>query len=98
MTTELNALLDRLRLAIDEAISDSGRVGAIVAEVQKAGYDLCLMVESSAAITPAGTTSPESHKPAPELVPLPPLAYNGDIPLTGEDLAFLGEMHICVEA
>ena len=90
----MNLLLDRLQEAIDEAISGSGRISGIVAEMQKSGYDLCLIVESSAAISPMDGSNPTEDAPAPEFAPLPALASNGEIELTGEDLAFLQEMKI----
>jgi hypothetical protein len=88
MTSEMNLLLDRLQEAIDEAISGSDRIGAIVAEMQKSGYDLCLIVESSAAISPIG------DKQSPDSVSEPRRLSNGEIELSGEDLAFLQEMKI----
>ena len=48
----MNFLLEKLQEAIDEAISDSGRINAIVAEMKRSGYDLCLILESSVAISP----------------------------------------------
>jgi hypothetical protein len=94
MTTEMNLLLDRLQEAIDEAISGSSRISGIVAEMQKSGYDLCLIVESSAAISPIDALNPAQDAPATELVPVPALGSNGEIQLTGEDLAFLQDMNI----
>jgi hypothetical protein len=94
----MNILLDRLQEAIDEAIADSGRISAIVAEMQKSGYDLCLVVESSAAISPvAGSLNEDAASP--EFVADSRLTSNvfpstGEIQLTGEDLAFLQEMKI----
>jgi hypothetical protein len=101
MTTEMNLLLERLQEAIDEAISDSGQVNAIVDEMKRFGYDVCLIVESSAAISPVAV-SPTEDTRVPDSVPDPRLfsnvpymsATNGDIPLSAEDLAFLQEMKI----
>ncbi len=103
----MNDLLDRLQEAIDEAISDSTRIGAIVAEMQKSGYDLCLIVESSAAISPMDDTKLTDFVADPRLlsavtpnvpfdVPSNVCASNGEIELTGDDLAFLQEMNISV--
>lgn len=84
----MNVLLDRLQEAIDEAISDSERIGAIVSEVRKSGYDLCLIVESSAAI------SPIDEKQSPDSVAEPRRLSTGAVELTVDDLAFLQEMKI----
>jgi len=88
MTSEMNVLLDRLQEAIDAAISDSDRISGIVTEMKKSGYDLCLIVESSAAI------SPIDGKQSPDLVPESPLAATGATEMTNDDLAFLREMNI----
>jgi hypothetical protein len=103
MTSEMNVLLDRLQEAIDEAISDSDRIGGIVDEMKRSGYDLCLIVQSSAAISPMEAVSPMDDTHFPDFVPEPRLvsnvpsnvsASNGEIQLTGADLAFLQEMKI----
>jgi hypothetical protein len=98
MTTEMNFLLERLQEAIDQAISDSERVNAIVDEMKKSGYDVCLIVESSAAISPVAV-SPTEPTRVPDSVPDPRLkskvsASTGEIQLTSLDLAFLQELKI----
>jgi len=97
MTSEMNVLLDRLQEAIDEAISDSGRIGSIVDEMRRSGYDLCLIVQSSAAVSPIDDTQFPDFVPEPRLssnVPSNVSASNAQIQLTAEDLAFLQEMKI----
>jgi hypothetical protein len=98
MTSEMNVLLERLQEAIDQAISDSGRINSIVDEMKKSGYDVCLIVESSAAISPVAVSPSDDAQP-PDSVPDPRLVSNvpsstGEIELTGEDMAFLREMNI----
>jgi hypothetical protein len=98
MTSEMNVLLERLQEAIDQAISDSGRINSIVDEMKKSGYDVCLIVESSAAISPVGVSPIDDTQP-PDSVPDPRLVSNvlsatGEIELTGEDMAFLRELNI----
>jgi hypothetical protein len=88
MTSEMNVLLDRLQEAIDEAISDSDRISGIVAEMKKSGYDLCLIVESSAAI------SPIDEKQSPDSASEPRSASAAETELNSDDLAFLREMNI----
>jgi hypothetical protein len=95
MTSEINLLLEKLQEAIDAAISDSSRINGIVDEMKSCGYDLCLIVESSAAISPI--------EDMPDMVPEPRLkssvsASNGEIALTAEDLEFLQELNISAAA
>jgi hypothetical protein len=52
MTSEMNVLLEKLQEAIDQAISDSSRINGIVEEMKRSGYDTCLILESSVAISP----------------------------------------------
>jgi hypothetical protein len=93
MTTEMNVLLERLQEAIDEAISDSGSVNAIVDEMKRIGYDVCLIVESSAAISPVAV-SPSEDTRVPDFVPDPRLTSTGEIRLTTDDLTFLQDLKI----
>lgn len=90
MTSEINVLLEKLQEAIDAAISDSGRINGIVDEMKSCGYNLCLIVESSAAISPIEDT--------PDSVPEPQLQSNGEIALTELDREFLQEMNISLAA
>ena len=92
MTSEMNVLLERLQEAIDEAISDSGRINDIVAEMKRSGYDLCLILESSVAISPIEETQPSDS------VPEPRLRLTGEMELTAEDLEFLQELNISADA
>jgi hypothetical protein len=91
MTSEINVLLEKLQQAIDQAISDSSRIGAIVAEVRRSGHELCLIVETSATVSPIATN--DGAQPA-ALVADSKLASGSEVELTGEDLAFLREMNI----
>jgi hypothetical protein len=86
MTSEMNVLIEKLQEAIDEAISESGRVSAIVEEMKRSGYDTCLVLESSVAVSPIEETEPKDFVPA----------STGEIELTGEDLAFLQELNIAL--
>jgi hypothetical protein len=92
MTSEINVLLEQLQEAIDKAISDSGRISGIVDEMKRYGYDLCLIVESSAAISPIEETQSSDS------VPDPRLASTGEIELTRDDMEFLKELNISMGA
>jgi hypothetical protein len=83
MTSEMNVLLERLQEAIDEAISNSGSINCIVDEMKRSGFDVCLIVESSAAISPVDGPQHPDSAPDP-----------GDFQLTAQDLALLLEMKI----
>jgi hypothetical protein len=80
-------LLAQLQEAIDEAVSESGRIGEIIAEMREGGYDLCLMLESTVTISPTEDNQPDA-------VPEPRLESPVEIDLTEADLEFLQELNI----
>jgi hypothetical protein len=86
MTPEKKSfLLAQLQEAIDDAISESVRIGEIIDEMKRSGYDLCLMLESTVTLNANEDREPEA---APE-----PL-ISGEVHLTAEDLEFLQELSI----
>ena len=88
MTSEKKSfLLAQLQEAIDEAVSESGRVSEIVEEMKRSGFDLCLMLESTVTISP-------NEECRSDIPPQPPLASSGNVELSAEDLQFLQEMNI----
>jgi hypothetical protein len=92
MTSEKKSfLLAQLQKAIDEAISESTRIGDVIDEMKRCGYDLCLMLESTV------TIAPSEDRPF-DVVPEPHLAADVKAPsgmeLTDEDLEFLQELNI----
>lgn len=94
MTSEKKSLLlGQLQRAIDDAVSESGRVTEIVEEMRRGGFDLYLMLESTVTISPVEGASAnrvaESAERAAE-------SAEDDIALTAEDLAFLQELNIAV--
>jgi hypothetical protein len=99
MTSEKKSfLLGQLQEAIDEAVSESGRVSEIVEEMKRSGYDLCLMLESTVTISPLGEGNMDAEgktdaEPEPR-VASKVSASNGEITLTAEDLEFLQELNI----
>ena len=100
MTSEMNVLLEKLQEAIDQAISDSGRINGIVEEMKRAGYDTCLILESSVAISPVAVC-PMDETQQPDSVPEPRLmskvsASTGEIDLTPADVEFLQELNIAL--
>ena len=88
MTSEKKAfLLAQLQEAIDEAVSESARIGEVVDEMKRCGYDLLLMVESTVTLSPTDDHGDDG-------VPEPRLAADGEVQMTAEDLEFLQEMKI----
>jgi hypothetical protein len=107
MTSEKKSfLLAQLQEAIDEAVSESGRIGEIVEEMKRCGYDLCLMLESTVTISPA--SEDQGTDAAPEVysrvevaeeehdAEFAPSKY--DFEFTERDLEFLQELNIAVSA
>jgi hypothetical protein len=99
MTSEKKTfLLSQLQVAIDEAVSESGRVTEIVEEMKRSGFDLCLMLESTVTISPTGDQQLEDV-PEPRLASgyeettTRPIA-SGDFDFTAEDMEFLQELNI----
>jgi hypothetical protein len=86
MTSEMKSfLLSQIQDAIDEAVGDSGRIAEIVQEMKRSGYDVCLMLESTIAISPNDESQPNA---APEV------ESQGDLDLTADDIEFLEELNI----
>jgi hypothetical protein len=95
MTSEKKSfLLGQLQEAIDQAVSESGRVGEIIEEMKRSGYDLCLMLESTVTISPIEDRQPEVP-PQPRWTSNEP-ASAGEMNLSIEDLEFLQELNIAL--
>jgi hypothetical protein len=98
MTSEKKSfLLAQLQEAIDEAVSESGRISAIVDEMKRSGYDLCLMLESTVTISPNQEEQSDAV-PEPRLATVCEDTRTGDFELTDQDLEFLQEMNIAIAA
>ena len=89
MTSEKKSfLLAQLQEAIDEAVSESGRIAEVVNEMKRCGFDLCLLLESTVTISPTedqGDAVRESR-----------LESSGEVNLSDEDVRFLQELNIAV--
>ena len=96
MTSEKKSfLLGQLQEAIDEAVSESGRIAEIVEEMKHHGFDVCLMLESTVTISP--TEDFQHHGlPEPRLKskPASKAASNGELKLNAADLEFFRELKI----
>jgi hypothetical protein len=97
MTTDKKSfLLSQLQGAVDQAISECNRIGEIVDEMKRCGFDVCLKLETTVSISPADELMPKASSDAPSNGP----AFKGARPsmagmeLTNEDLDFLQYMKI----
>jgi len=93
MEKELQDLVDQLGSAIDEAIAESDRIGAIVHEMELAGYDLTLVLEATMRLSPKDT--PVDGCPQWDAA-VPVLTASGKFDLTPQDQQFLEELKIAI--
>lgn len=94
MERQLQDLVDQLGSAIDEAIAESDRIGAIVHEMEQAGYDLTLVLEATMRLSP-------KDKPADNIWPhaesdSPVLTASGRFDLTPQDQEFLQSLKVAI--
>jgi len=83
MTSEKKSLLlGQLQEAIDLAVAESGRIGEIVEEMRRWGFDLTLMIESTVTLSPINAQAPDAKAEARG-------SAKDEIDLTSEDLEFL---------
>jgi hypothetical protein len=87
MTSNISTLLGQVQGAIDEAVAQSTRIGNLIAEMKRSGYDLCLVLDSTVTISPTDDRQLGG-------VPEPQLASNGELKLTDEDVKFLQDLKI----
>ncbi len=93
MTSEKKAfLLGQLQEAIDQAVSESGRINEVIDEMKRHGYDLCLILESTVTISP-NQDHQSDFVPEPRLASSLP-ASNGELQLSLADREFLEELSI----
>lgn len=96
MEKELQDLVDQLGSAIDEAIAGSDRIGAIVHEMEQAGYDLTLVLEATMRLSPKEKAAKNSWPSEESDAPVPVLTASGKFDLTPEDQAFLQELKVAI--
>jgi len=82
MESEMKDLIQELERAINEAVSESDRIGAIVSDMKHAGYDVCLLLETTVALTALKERASE--------------ASQVDICFTEQDQKFLEDLKIAV--
>lgn len=96
MEQELKDLVEQLGNAIDEAIADSGRIGEIVHEMERAGYDLTLVLEATMRFTPKDAATEEESRDAEFHSSLPALMPTGKFDLTPQDQEFLQALKVAI--
>ena len=95
MEQELQNLVDELSSAIDEAIAGSDRISAIVHEMERAGYDLTLVLEATMRLSPKDKRA-EDFEEAEFACEMPALETAGKFELTPEDQEFLQGLKVAV--
>lgn len=109
MEKELQDLVEQLGTAIDESIAESGRISEIVLEMERAGYDVTLVLEATMRFTPKDQAE-ELLESCPELrhetrhesrevrfdSPASALTPSGKFDLTPEDEEFLQSLKVSV--
>lgn len=89
MNPDLKELVEQFERAINESVSESERIAAIVTEMKRAGYDITLVLEATIGVS-ARTGSENTEAFAAH----PITASNGEIQLTEQDEQFLQSLHI----
>jgi hypothetical protein len=109
MEKQLQDLVEQLGTAIDESIAESGRISEIVLEMERAGYDVTLVLEATMRFTPKDEaevlqescqelrheTRHESREVRFDSAPSA-LAPSGKFDLTPEDEEFLQSLKVSV--
>jgi hypothetical protein len=96
MEKQLQDLVDQLGSAIDEAIAGSDRIGAIVHEMEQAGYDLTLVLEATMRLSPKDTPVDNGWPQSESDLAVPVLTASGKFDLTPQDQQFLEELKIAI--
>jgi hypothetical protein len=84
MESEMKELIQELETAINEAVCESDRIAARVSDMKDAGYDVCLVLETTVGLTAIKNLPGEEADPALELC------------FTEQDQRFLEDLRIAV--
>jgi hypothetical protein len=87
MESEMKNLIQELEKAINEAIYESDRIGAIVGDMKRAGYDVCLLLETTIGLTAVKNFPQEEPSAEPSHL---------EICFTEQDQKFLEDLKIAV--
>ncbi len=92
MEKELQDLVQQLGTAIDESIAESESIAAIVQDMERAGYDLTLVLEATMRLSPKNKEAAEAEFDA----SLPVLTPSGKFDLTLQDQEFLQALKVAI--
>lgn len=94
MEKELKDLVDQLGSAIDDAIAESEHIGAIVHEMERAGYDLTLVLEATMRLCPKDKSAEHECSEFDSSHPI--LTATGKFELTPQDQEFLQGLKVAI--
>lgn len=96
MEKQLEKLIEELGEAINSSLSESDRFGAVMAEMEQAGYNVYVVLEASIGFRKNGEPLTESGETAIQVSPQPkhdPARFDE---ITADDMAFLKDLKISV--
>jgi hypothetical protein len=93
---ELQDLVQQLGTAIDESIAQSEGIAAIVQDMERAGYDLTLVLEATMRLSPKNKPADGETPEAEFDASLPVLTPSGKFDLTLEDQEFLQALKVAI--
>jgi hypothetical protein len=96
MEKELQQLIDELGDAINSSLADSDRFAAVMAEMEKAGYNVFVVLEASLGFRKKGETDGECGEAEFQMSPQPRRDSDDSTEMTSDDLEFLKELKISV--
>ena len=94
MEKELQQLIDELGDAINSSLSDSDRFAAVMAEMERAGYNVYVVLEASIGFRKSGEAEAESGQAEIQVSPQPRHDSLQNHEMTDDDLDFLRELKI----
>ena len=96
MENKLKKLMQELEDAIHESVHESGHVGAVIGQIEEAGYDVLLVLESTMRLS-AKDRAGDRLSPEDDFNAYPPaLSSTGTIELTRQDEEFLHALQIAI--
>ncbi len=97
MEKELQQLIEELGDAINSSLSESDRFAAVMAEMEQAGYNVCVILEASIGFRKNGESELQSGEAEIQVSPQPKHEFVGEPEmLTDGDLDFLRDLKISV--
>jgi hypothetical protein len=96
MEKELQHLIDELGEAINSSLAESDRFAAVMADMEKAGYNVYVVLEASLGFRKQGDAGAESGEAEIQVSPEPKRDSVRSSEMTDDDLDFLRELKISV--